>query len=73
MITLEDIQNYIKDRSDEDMNLSYSTKIRDLCFDSLELLELISYIEDIHLVKIKISEISGQMSMLDLIELINNK
>ncbi|MDR3218231.1 MAG: acyl carrier protein [Dysgonamonadaceae bacterium] len=54
------------------MVLSYNTRISDLGFDSLELLELISYIEKKYFIEIKLSEINGQLSMQEFIELINN-
>jgi acyl carrier protein len=72
MFTLEDIQQYLDKILSEKMVLSYNTRISDLGFDSLELLELISYIEKKYFIEIKLSEINGQLSMQEFIELINN-
>ncbi|MDR0681064.1 MAG: acyl carrier protein [Dysgonamonadaceae bacterium] len=72
MITLEHIQKYFDDEQRRNVPLTYNTKIVDLGFDSLELLELISYVEK-HFAEIKLSEINGQMSMQEFIELVNNK
>jgi acyl carrier protein len=73
MISLENIQKYVDDRLNENLILSYDTRIIDLTFDSLELLELISYMEKSFLVEINLSEINNQMSLREFIELINNK
>jgi acyl carrier protein len=73
MITLEDIQKYIDSMQGENMIIAYNTRIIDLVLDSLELLELISYIENFHSVEIEFSEINGQMTMQEFIELIKNK
>jgi acyl carrier protein len=73
MITLGEIQEYVNDKIDENMILSNNTRIIDLGYDSLELLELIAYIEKSHSVEIKFSEISNRTIMQEFIELINNK
>jgi acyl carrier protein len=73
MITIDDIQKYLNTKLYKDLTISNNTRIIDLGFDSLELLELISYIENFCFVNIKLSEIKVQMSMIEFIEFINNK
>ncbi|GHU70159.1 hypothetical protein FACS189413_10130 [Bacteroidia bacterium] len=73
MITINDIQSYFNNKTDANLNISATTKIMDLSLDSLELLELIMYLESNYAVQIKFSTINGQMSIQEFIERMNQQ
>lgn len=71
MINLEHIENFINKNTTSILEINNDTTIADLRLDSLELIELVCYIERDFKTEVKLDLITPKMTIQEFMELIN--
>lgn len=72
MLTINDIQKFIEKKRPK-IVLKNQTKLTEIAFDSLDIIEMIVFIEKNYNKKIKIDDFTENMTVKNLLDLLNSK
>lgn len=72
MLTINDIQKFIEKKRPK-IVLNNQTKLTEITFDSLDIIEMIVFIEKNYNKKIKIDDFTENMTVKNILDLLNSK